>query len=168
MSGDRAGQPSTAAQGGIMNIERCEHLIDWTSQTHTRLSSCMSEAAEERSDSLARMLLVYLAQHEQELTRTIARIKEHADPSALHTRLHDAVQGDTLALDLDSEAYSRMSVDEISREIFAIHNQIIDLYRSLETRPGLDRARELLGEMLQLEEHETMRLAQQVNRMHEL
>lgn len=61
-----------------------------------------------------------------------------------------------------------MSVDEISREIFAIHNQIIDLYRSLETRPGLDRARELLGEMLQLEEHETMRLAQQVNRMHEL
>ena len=151
-----------------MNIERCEHLIDWTSQTHTRLSSCMSEAAEERSDSLARMLLVYLAQHEQELTRTIARIKEHADSSALHTRLHDAVQGDTLALDLDSEAYARMSVDEISREIFAIHNQIIDLYRSLETRPGLDRARELLGEMLQLEEHETMRLAQQVNRMHEL
>ena len=35
-------------------------------------------------------------------------------------------------------------------------------------REGLDRAREVLGEMLQLEEHETMRLAQQVNRMHEL
>lgn len=150
-----------------MNIERCEDLIDWTSQAHTRLSRCMSEGAEERSDSLAKMLLVYLAQHEQELTRTIARIKEHADPRALHTRLHDAVEGDRLALDL-SEAYGQMSVDEISREIFAIHNQIIDLYRSLETRPGLDRARELLEEMLQLEEHETMRLAQQVNRMHEL
>ncbi|KJH81019.1 ATPase [Pseudomonas sp. KSR10] len=151
-----------------MNIERCEDLIDWTSQAHARLSTCMSDGANERSDSLAKMLLVYLAQHEQGLTSTIARIKEHADPRALHTRLHDAVEGDRLALDLDGEAYGQMSVDEISREIFAIHNQIIDLYRSLETRPGLDRARELLEEMLQLEEHETMRLAQQVNRMHEL
>jgi hypothetical protein len=151
-----------------MNIERCEDLIDWTSQTHTRLSECMTEGADERSDSLARMLLVYLAEHERELTRTIARMKEHADPRALQTRLHDAVQGDVLALDLDSEAYAQMSVDEISREVFAIHNQIIDLYRSLENCPGLDKAGELLGEMLQLEEHETMRLAQQANRMNEL
>jgi len=73
-----------------------------------------------------------------------------------------------LALELDSDAYARMSVDEISEEVFAIHNRIIDLYRSLENRPGIDKASELLGEMLQLEEHETMRLAQQVNRMHEL
>lgn len=151
-----------------MNIERCEELIDWTSQAHTRLAKCMTEGASERSDSLAKMLLVYLAQHEQELTRTIARIKEHADPGALQVRLHDAVDGRTLALDLDSEVYAQMSVDEISRDIFAIHNRIIDLYRSLENRPGLDRARGLLGEMLQLEEQETMRLAQQVNRMHEL
>ncbi|MFL9815063.1 ATPase [Stutzerimonas sp. VN223-3] len=151
-----------------MNIERCEDLIDWTSQAHARLSKCMTEGANERSDSLAKMLLVYLAQHEQQLTSTIARIKEHADPRALQTRLHDAVQRDMLGLEFDSDAYARMSVDDISREIFTIHNQIIDLYRLLENRAGLDRAGDLLGEMLQLEEHETMRLAQQVNRMHEL
>lgn len=151
-----------------MNIERCEDLIDRTRQAHTRLSECMSEAAAQRGDSLAKMLLVYLAQHEQALASTIARITEHADQRALHTRLHNAVQGDMLVLDLDSEAYAQLSVDELSREIFAIHNRIIDLYRSLENRPGLDRAGELLAEMLQLEEHETMRLAQQVNRMHEL
>ncbi|WP_217474692.1 hypothetical protein [Stutzerimonas stutzeri] len=151
-----------------MNIERCEDLVERTRQAHTRLSECMSEAAEQRGDSLATMLLVYLAQHEQALASTIERITEHADSRALHARLHDAVPGDMLVLDLDSEAYAQMSVDELSREIFAIHNRIIDLYRSLENRPGLDRAGELLAEMLQLEEHETMRLAQQVNRMHEL
>lgn len=151
-----------------MNIERCEDLIDWTSHTHARLSTCMTEGADERSDSLAKMLLVYVAEHERALTSTISRIKEHADPTALHVRLHDAVDRSAVTMNLDSEAYAKMSVDDISREIFAVHNQIIDLYRSLESRPGLDRARELLGEMLQLEEHETMRLAQQVNRMHEL
>jgi|TARA_Y100000782_G_C10123737_1_gene239834 hypothetical protein len=166
-----AGYPARqtdAADGGAMNIERCEELLDWTSHAHTRLSTCMTEGAEDRSDSLAKMLLVYLAQHEQELTRTIARIKEHADPRALQARLPEALEGDVLALDLDGEAYAQMSVDDISREVFAIHNRIIDLYRSLEKRPGLGKASELLGEMLQLEEHETMRLAQQVNRMHEL
>lgn len=151
-----------------MNIERCEDLIDWTRQTHERLARCMTEGADERSDSLAKMLLVYVADHERTLTTTITRIKENADSSALHTRLHNAVDHDALKLNLDGEAYAQMSVDEISSEIFAVHNQIIDLYRSLENRPGLDRARELLGEMLQLEEHATMRLAQQVNRMHEL
>ncbi|WP_019340325.1 hypothetical protein [Stutzerimonas stutzeri] len=151
-----------------MNIERCEDLIDWTCQAHTRLFECMTDAADERSESLAKMLMVYLAQHEHELTHTIARIKEHADPRALQARLHEAVEDQRLALDFDSEAYAQMSVDDISREVFAIHNRIIDLYRLLEGRPGLDKARELLDEMLQLEEHETMRLAQQVNRMHEL
>jgi hypothetical protein len=155
-------------RGGSMNIERCEDLIDWTHQAHARLADCMAEAADERSDSLAKMLLDYLVQHERELIGTIARIKEHADPQALQTRLHDAVRGELLVFELDSEAYGQMSVDEISREIFGIHNQIIDLYRSLESRPGLGRAGELIGEMLQLEEQETMRLAQQVNRMHEL
>ena len=151
-----------------MNIERCEHLIDWTSQAHTRLSDCMAEGANDRGDSLAKMLLVYLAQHEQELTRTIGRIKEHADPQALQAHLQDAVQQDMLTLDLDSETYAQMSVAEISREIFAVHNQIIDLYRSLQNRAGLGKASGLLDEMLRLEEQETMRLAQQVNRMNEL
>lgn len=151
-----------------MNIERCEDLIEWTSQTHARLAACMTEGADERSDSLAKMLLVYVAEHERALTNTIARIKDHADPAVLHTRLHNAADQDAVTPNLDGEAYAQMSVEEISREIFAVHNQIIDLYRSLENRPGLDRARDLLGEMLQLEEHETMRLAQQVNRMHEL
>ena len=151
-----------------MKIERCEDLLDWTSRTHTRLSNCMSEAASERTDSLAKMLLDYLSLHEQELPKTISRIKERADSHALQARLNDAVNSDMLTVDLDSESYAQMTVDDISREVFSIHNRIIDIYRSLEGRPGLDKARGLLSEMLQLEEHETMRLAQQVNRMHEL
>lgn len=151
-----------------MNIERCEDLIDWTARAHARLSLCMAQASEGRSDSLARMLLDYLAEHEQELSGTVARIRESADPRALQTRLQGAVQADQLTLDLDEEVYAQMNVDQIAGEIFAIHNRIIDLYLSLADRSGLGSARALLGEMHQLEERETMRLAQQVNRMHEL
>ncbi len=151
-----------------MNIERCEDLIDWTRKAHALLADCMAEGAKERSDSLAKMLLDYLAQHERELTATIARVKEHAEASALQAPLHDAVQGDMLRLDIDSETFAKMTVDEISQHVFALHNRIIDLYRSLEKRRELHKASGLLGEMLQLDERETMLLAHQVNRMHEM
>lgn len=151
-----------------MNIERCEDLIDWTCQVHARLADCMAEGAQARSDSLARMLLDYLVQHERELSATVARLKRHAEPHALQVRLQDAVRPDLLQLELDSEAYAQMSVEEISKDVFDLHNRIIDLYRSLERRRELERARALLGEMLRMQEHETMRLAQQINRMHEL
>lgn len=151
-----------------MNVERCEDLIDWTHRAHALLAETMAEGAKDRSDSLAKMLLDYLTQHERELVATIARVKEHADPSALQAPLHDAVQGDMLALDLDSETFAQMSVGEVSQEVFALHNRIIDLYRSLEKRRELHKASGLLGEMLQLEEREIMRLAHQVNRMNEM
>lgn len=151
-----------------MNIERCEDLIDWTRRAHALLADSMAEGAKDRSDSLARMLLDYLAQHERELAATIARVKDHAEPSALQTPLHDAVQGDVLVLDFDSETFATMGVDEVSQEVFALHNRVIDLYRSLAKRRELHKASGLVAEVLQLEERETMRLAHQVNRMHEM
>ncbi len=151
-----------------MNIERCEDLIDWTRKAHALLADCMTEGAKDRSDSLAKMLLDYLAQHERELAVTLVRVKEQAEPGALQAPLHDAVQGDMLRLDIDSETFAQLSVDEVSQHVFALHNRIIDLYRSLENRRELHKASGLFGEVLELEERETMRLAHQVNRMHEM
>lgn len=151
-----------------MNIERCEDLINWTRKAHALLADCLAEGAKERSDSLAKMLLDYLAQHERELTVTIARVIEHAEPGALQAPLHDAVQGDTVRLEIDSETFAQITVEEISQLVFAVHNRIIDLYRSLEKRRELHRASGLLGEVLQFEERETMRLAHQVNRLQEM
>lgn len=151
-----------------MNIERCEDLIDWTHKAHALLADSMADGARERNDSLAKMLLDYLSQHERELAETIARVREHAEPAELQVPLHDAVQGDMLRLDIDSETFVLSSVDEVSQAVFALHNRIIDLYRSLEQRRELHKASGLLRELLQLEERETMRLAHQVNRMHEM
>lgn len=151
-----------------MNIERCEDLIDWTRKAHALLADSMAEGAKDRNDSLAKMLLDYLAQHERELAATLVRVKEHAEPGALQTPLHDAVQGSALTLDIDSETFATISVDQVSQEVFALHNRIIDLYRSLEQRRELHKASALIAEVLQLEERETKRLAHQVNRMHEM
>ena len=61
-----------------------------------------------------------------------------------------------------------MSLEEISRELFTIHNQVMDLYRSLARRAEIDGARDLATDLLALESHETMRLAMQFNRVNEV
>jgi hypothetical protein len=66
------------------------------------------------------------------------------------------------------KAYDTMTVEEISLDIFTIHNQVIDLYRSLARRAEIDGARNLAEDLLRMEEHETMRLARQVSRIHEM
>lgn len=152
-----------------MKIERFEDLIDWTRDTHRHLSKCLGRSSQAHEDIRAQWLLSYVAAHEQALAGTIDRIEEHADPKALHTWICDYLERNPVLRNQPCDRpYAQMSVDEIAREIFTVHNQVIDLYRSLARRAEIDGARELAGELLALEEHETMRLAQQVGRINEL
>lgn len=152
-----------------MKIERFEDLIEWTRKTHQYLSDCMAHCASENQDTLASALLVYVSNHEKALATTIGKIEQHASDRALHTWIYDYLQHNPVELHTQcTQPYAKMSVEEISRDVFETHNQILDLYRSLERRAEIAAGRELLAELLALEEHETMRMAQQVNRIHEL
>ena len=61
-----------------------------------------------------------------------------------------------------------MGFEDISREVFSLHDQVIALYRYLEGRADTPEARDLVRELLKLEEHEAMRLSQQINRARDL
>jgi hypothetical protein len=64
--------------------------------------------------------------------------------------------------------FAQMSVEEICEAVFDLHNQVIELYRYLQGRAEIPEARELLQALLEMEEHETMRLAQQSNRIRDM
>lgn len=151
-----------------MKIERFEDLIDWTREMHALLGRCMAQGSDRHTETRAKWLLVYLADHERVLAETIGRIEQHADPKALHTWIYDYLARTPVLPNQACKQYENMSVDEISREIFEIHNQVLDLYRSLARRADIDGARALAVDLLQLEEHETMRLAAQIGRMNEM
>ncbi|MFC3608222.1 ATPase [Stutzerimonas tarimensis] len=152
-----------------MKIERFEDLIDWTRHTHGRLSTCLSRAAGKHEQLRAQWLLTYLADHEKALARTIGRMEQHAKPHVLRTCIYDyLIREPILFSGPSAKAYDSMSVDDISREVFDIHNQVIELYRSLARRAEIEGARVLADDLLKLEEHETMRLATQVGRINEI
>lgn len=152
-----------------MKVETLQDLIDWTRMTHKRLSECLEHCSTKQEEQRAKWLLEYVAAHEKALARTVDRFEKEADASALHTWVYDYL-GHT-PVDphkVCSAPYAKMSFDEITASIFDTHNQIIDLYRYLQGRADVPAARELVENLLSLEEHETMLLAQQANRLNDL
>ena len=67
-----------------------------------------------------------------------------------------------------SSPYAALGFNEICREIFDFHDQVTDLYRNLVGKAEIPEARELLESLLELEQHEAMRLVRQTGRMDDL
>ena len=152
-----------------MNIETFQDLIDWTRQLHAHLAACLKHCATQQEEVRAKWLLEYLADHEAALERTVASFEKQADPKALHTWVYDYLSRVPIAPHQAClSPYAGMSFDDICREIFSLHDQVIELYRYLEGRAEIPETRELVRELLKLEEHEAMRLAHQTNRARDL
>ncbi|MBS9405335.1 ATPase [Halomonas sp. TRM85114] len=152
-----------------MKIETFHDLIEWTRQPHAHLAECLKHCATQQEEARAKWLLEYLADHEATLEQTIAGFEKQADPKALHTWVYDYLAHAPIAPHQACRSpYAEMSFDDICGEIFALHDQVIELYRYLEGRAEIPDARDLVRELLKLEEHEAMRLAHQTNRARDM
>lgn len=152
-----------------MKIQTFEDLINWTGTLHQTLGECLAHCADENETTLTHWLMTYIADHEARLTKAVEGFRQQADPGALHTMVYDFLEHQPLdphkACD---KAFGQMSFDEICQSVFEFHNQAIELYRYLLSRADIPEARELLEELLAMEEHDTLLLAHQTNRMHDL
>lgn len=152
-----------------MDIKTIGDLIDWSRQLHEHLARCLAHCADRHDEERARMLLDYLADHEAELERVVAEYERRADPKALKTYVYDYLEHRPIRTHRTCDAhYASLDVEGICREIFDFHDQVIDLYRSLVGKAAIPEAKQLLEALLELEEHEAMRLARQTGRMKDL
>ncbi|MFN3581211.1 MAG: ATPase [Pseudomonas sp.] len=146
-----------------MKAETFEQLVDWTSGLHKHLAESLEQGEIQAQGEKAQWLLHYLAEHERTLTDVVQRMKEKADPKALNTWLYEHLSEKMPPANGRQLSFSNMDFEEISAQIFEIHNQLIELYRSMSGRAPTPEIRELMEELLDLEEHETLRLAGQVD-----
>ncbi|RTQ99606.1 ATPase [Halomonas nitroreducens] len=152
-----------------MHVETFQDLIDWTRELHGFLAKCLRHCADRQEEPRARALLQYLAAHEASLESTVASFERQADPKALHTWVYDYLSHTPISAHRECDLpYAEMGFDEICREVFAFHDQAIELYRYLEGRAEIPEARTLIQQLLKMEEHEAMRLVQQANRARDL
>ncbi|MDX1457613.1 MAG: ATPase [Marinobacter sp.] len=149
-----------------MQIRTFGELIEWTRELHHQLAKHFSHGAQQHQQERASALLAYLADHEAKLDQAIAEFERQGNLKALNTRLYDYLNHSPVETQrLSDKPYSEMGFDEICRELFDVHDQIMALYSSLIGKAEIPETKSLLEGLLELEEHESMRLARQIGRM---
>lgn len=152
-----------------MKAETVDDLVNWTRDTHARLARALRRGADQQTRTRSELLMRYLADHEAALEKIVGEYEGRADFGTLGTWVYDYVTEHPVRVDrLSQHPDADLDVDEISADIFAVHQQLIELYRYLLGRADTTEVRDLVSELLALEEHEAMRLAQQVNRLTDL
>lgn len=152
-----------------MEIKTFSDLIDWTRQLHGHLAKCLAHCSSKNEEERARLLLDYLAEHEAKMEKMVAEFEVQAESKVMKTYIYDYLSHQPIQSHRTCDApYAKLGFDDICREVFDYHQQIIALYREIEERADIPEAKELLGSLLAMEEHEAMRLTRQTGRMSDI
>lgn len=153
-----------------MTVETLQDSLDWSQQLHERLAQSLLHCSQQTDDQRLKWLLDYLVEHEQSLAKNLARFREQADPKALHTWIYDYIAHMDIhpANKFAGMPEPSMDFDAICDGVFDAHNRIISLFRYLGRHADIPEAETLVENLLGLEEHETMLIAQQINRLRDM
>ncbi|MEH6563707.1 MAG: hypothetical protein V7756_00055 [Halopseudomonas sp.] len=153
-----------------MKAETYRDVIEWTQHLHGELATRLETGAvDARTSERLRLLLEYLAEHERRMQEMVQRFEEKADIKILDSWLYDHFTDNPRIRALDAgKSFAGMSYEEISAMVFDMHNDALELYRYLAGRAETADGRELMQELLAMEEHETLRLAEQAQRAQEM
>ncbi|PCI21903.1 MAG: ATPase [Piscirickettsiaceae bacterium] len=152
-----------------MKVRNLKDIINWTRESHQSLANCMKRCVNENENSRARLLLNYLIEHEQKLSNVLVEFNKSGNEKALNTWCVEYLDKSPVILRSDNDRpFAQMEADEIMGTISRHHHQIIELYNYLLGQADIPEAQDLLEQLVSLEEHEVMRMAQAANRLSDL
>lgn len=152
-----------------MTVETIKDILELTRRLHANLADKLKRAARDSQHEKLRMLLYYLSQHEQELSRVIALSEEDAEKAALQTWCAEYFDKQPFKPEtLGNLDFANMNTNDVLRSLLAVHGRIIDLYRYLSTRAEVTSTKELLNGLLALEQHEIMRMIRDAEKLEDL
>ncbi|MGB1311561.1 MAG: ATPase [Leucothrix sp.] len=153
-----------------MKIETLKDFLMWTQKFHQNLAVCMKDCADKNEDEPAKMMLKYLSRNENKLATIIGRFTLISDEKALNTWTYEFFDKSTIIQhDVDCiEPFKEIKPKQIVDKVIIQHNEIITLYRDLYSIAVVASTKELLEELISLEENHIKQMAQSANRMNDL
>ncbi|MFU8877183.1 MAG: ATPase [Wenzhouxiangellaceae bacterium] len=152
-----------------MKVKTFSELIEWTRQLHEQLAAHLSDCATKNEEIRAKALLQYLADHETRIEKVVAGFERQADPKAMKTHVYDYMSKAPIRTHRTCDIHcSTLGFEDISREVLDFHSQVIELYRTLAGKADTPAIKNLISPLLEMEEHQAMRLAKQTGRMADL
>ena len=152
-----------------MKAQTFQYLTEWTTLFHNNLADSMEKGLPRQTDERAKWVMEYLIDHERMLAKEVEGFKQQADANALKTWLYEQIS-ETLPPDSNTRDidFVSMDFDAISKEIFDVHNQVIEIWESMTSKGAIPEAKELAQNIYDLEKNETMRLADQITSVQQM
>jgi len=152
-----------------MQVETLRDVLHWTREYHQCLADCLQDSVDQNESERAKMLLKYLGEHEQKLVTVLEGFEKGADENALNTWCYEYFDKHPVIRHQQCECpFSELGTTEIMTEITTLNQQVIELYRYLQSRAESEGGKELLSQLSELEKHEAMRMVTSANRLEDL
>jgi len=149
-----------------MRFEQVKDVLHHVIDFHKALASDYRKLAGEAEDERVRLLLRYLADHENKMRQGLTRYTEGDDRNVLDTWMQntpDLEQPHVLA-DLRG-CLAGTTVEDIADTAERIHATLEKLYRELVEASEIDEERELFQSLADFQNAETRRLVRNTARM---
>ena len=140
-----------------MSYSTVKDVLDYSQQLHEHARNLYQQLRDQTQRERVDMMLQLLAEHEDTLAQSMAKMQEHTSERVL-AEWHQFEPGSIAdALDGCKECHTDMSVDELVQIALKIDDYLISLYRQMASESTSSDSRQLFENLVQLEETEKMR-----------
>ena len=142
-----------------MRFKQIEDILNWVTQFHLDVENRYREMKESVEKERITMLLEYLADHEHALADAITRYKENAQLSLLNTWFNQMPEINYKEkLNEILKSFSGSDTSEVVTIAIQCHDLLIDLYKNLQLANDTPSSKDLFQELINMEEHEKLRM----------
>lgn len=153
-----------------MAIETIKDILDWTRDLHGELSELYQNSSEETDDERLKMLLTYIAEHEQKLAEAIDKYEHDSGTiDTLDSWFQQYTENNPFLKGMKSltqlQPFDSRTVLDYTVQT---HQNLINLYRELGDNARTDRIKTLFDNLASMELHDLMRMVHTSERMDDM
>jgi len=151
-----------------MRFETIQDVLEHGRAMHQQIADFYRQLDDASAQTRVRMLLEYLAEHEQHLAEALHELRSVGDPALMHSflaHMPDPVQFDAA---LHVPIRPDMEVDEVLEMALRFDDALIELYQNLAEHTDNEAIRNLLNNLTELENLEKRRVVRNTLMMQDL
>lgn len=151
-----------------MRFKTSRDLLELAAELHGGLARYYERLSGDASKEKVRLLLDYLARHEQQLADAVKRYEQEAPDAVRNAWFSQEVDMEFVKCIPPAKPVAEMSVDEVIDLALQLDDCISGLYQMIAMQSELPAVREAFSNLVARERQEKMRMVRQAMQLNEM